>query len=135
MPVRQRERDLLTRTAAAEERARLTALSEPGWPPAVQAATYRIVQESLTNVRKYAPGSAVTVDLVAAPDRAALIAAVTNTAPPSGDARPAPQAGPPTGRNGLAGLYERTAQLGGHLTAGPTPDGGFQVRATLPCPA
>ncbi|MDX2849603.1 hypothetical protein [Actinacidiphila glaucinigra] len=33
---------------------------------------------------------------------------------------------------GLTGLRERAAALGGTLDAGPEPDGGFLVRATLP---
>lgn len=33
--------------------------------------------------------------------------------------------------HGLAGLVERLAQVGGSLTAGPDPAGGFRVRATV----
>ena len=31
-----------------------------------------------------------------------------------------------------AGMRERVASVGGRLTAGPLPGGGFQVKATLP---
>ena len=34
--------------------------------------------------------------------------------------------------HGLTGMHERVALLGGSLTAGPAPDGGFVVSAVLP---
>ncbi|MEV4386915.1 sensor histidine kinase, partial [Micromonospora sp. NPDC049580] len=37
-----------------------------------------------------------------------------------------------TGGHGLAGMRERVAALGGRLTTGPRPDGGFRVWARLP---
>jgi signal transduction histidine kinase len=39
--------------------------------------------------------------------------------------------GTPEGGNGLPGMRERAAALGGTLTAGPRPDGGFRVEAHL----
>jgi signal transduction histidine kinase len=37
--------------------------------------------------------------------------------------------------HGLVGMHERVALYGGRLAAGPGPDGGFEVRATLPLQA
>ena len=45
------------------------------------------------------------------------------------------QSRPSTGQgsgNGIPGMQERAAAIGGTLQAGPNPDGGFQVRAWLP---
>ena len=36
------------------------------------------------------------------------------------------------GGNGIPGMRERVRALGGGLTAGPRPGGGFRVRARLP---
>jgi signal transduction histidine kinase len=95
-------------------------------PEPVERAAYRTVQEALTNVRKHAPGSAVTVRLRARPD--ALVVEVRNG--PS-----APGAEPlllPGGGHGLIGLRERAQQLGGTLESRRTVDGGFLVHAELP---
>jgi signal transduction histidine kinase len=85
---------------------------------------FRVVQESLTNALRHAPGASVQV-LVSGSARG-LEVTVEN-------GRPA-QEGPGlsgTGR-GLAGLRERVQELGGQLLAGPTPHGGWLVEATLP---
>jgi signal transduction histidine kinase len=50
---------------------------------------------------------------------------------PDGDAGLDAPAGQRSG-HGLAGLQERAAELGGQLTAGPRPSGGWQVSAVLP---
>ena len=97
-----------------------------GWPEPVERAAYRTVQEALTNVRKHAPGSAVTVRLRAR--SGSLVVEVQNG--PS-----APGAEPlllPSGGHGLVGLRERAQQLGGVLESRPTWDGGFLVHAELP---
>ncbi len=38
----------------------------------------------------------------------------------------------PAGGRGLAGLRARVSMLDGELDAGPRPEGGFEVRATIP---
>jgi signal transduction histidine kinase len=85
---------------------------------------FRVVQESLTNALRYAPGAPVRV-LVSGSGRA-LTVSVQND--PSVQERPGLSG---TGR-GLVGLRERVHELGGQLLAGPTPLGGWHVEATLP---
>ncbi|WP_410656868.1 sensor histidine kinase [Amycolatopsis sp. lyj-112] len=89
----------------------------------VDLATYRIVQESLTNVLKHA-GQRASVTIVMRYEPETLEIEVTDdgnaTEPPSG-----------TG-HGLEGMRERVSVLGGTFDAGPRPEGGFAVRATLP---
>lgn len=83
------------------------------------------MQEALTNITKYAPAAAVHVKVRARGHR--LRVEVRNDAPP---VRPAETL--PGGGHGLVGLRERAQLLGGTLSAGPTADGGFEVRADLP---
>ncbi|MGW6498745.1 sensor histidine kinase [Nonomuraea angiospora] len=92
-------------------------------PPAVGLSAYRIVQESLSNAMRHAPGSTVALDV--AHRRGELQLRVANG--PSAT----PGAGPGAG-HGVAGMRERATLLGGTLDAGPVAGGGFEVRATLP---
>ncbi|MFI7699815.1 sensor histidine kinase [Nonomuraea sp. NPDC049480] len=94
-----------------------------GLPPAVGLSAYRIVQESLSNAMRHAPGTAVAVDLVRDGDELRLRIA---------NGPGAAESGPPGAGQGLVGMRERAALLGGTLDAGPTQGGGFEVRATLP---
>ncbi|MEU7742474.1 sensor histidine kinase [Nonomuraea sp. NPDC049158] len=92
-------------------------------PPAVGLSAYRIVQESLSNAMRHAPGATVTVAVARADD--ALRLHVTNG--------PGAAPGGPEGTaQGLVGMRERAALLGGTLEAGPIEGGGFQVAARLP---
>ncbi|MGE4427928.1 MAG: sensor histidine kinase [Solirubrobacteraceae bacterium] len=98
-------------------------------PDALGRNAYRIVQEGLTNARKHATGTTVTVTLEGGPDDG-LIVAVANPAPVRPpDGPPLPGAG-----TGIVGLGERVVLAGGRLEHGPTPDGGFRLRAWLPWP-
>jgi signal transduction histidine kinase len=118
--------------AEAVERARgsgmAVALSQVGDGPKVPAMTdraiHRVVQESLTNAAKHAPGAAVEVSVVQ--DRDAVIATVWN-ARPNGSSP-----GLASGRAGLVGLDERVRLAGGTLSHGPSADGGFIVVARIP---
>ncbi|MFF9813583.1 sensor histidine kinase [Streptomyces sp. NPDC014006] len=96
-----------------------------GVPASVGRTAYRIAQESLTNARKHAPGTEVTVTVTGAPGDGLTIA-VRNPAP---DHEPPPV---PGSGQGLIGLTERATLAGGHLEHGPRADGGFEVRAWLP---
>jgi len=93
-------------------------------PEAVDLTAYRVIQESLTNTAKHAAGSAVSVRLGYRPGVLALT--VADDGPCSG---PLPE---PCEGHGILGMRERAAALGGWLSAGPRPGGGFQVLAELP---
>jgi len=95
-------------------------------PPGVGVCAYRIVQESLSNASQHAPGAAVTVSV--GQEAGAVLLRVANG--PGGAAGP-PEDGHGPG-HGLTGMRERVALLGGSLSAGPAPDGGFVVSAVLP---
>ncbi|MEV0407702.1 histidine kinase [Actinoallomurus sp. NPDC050550] len=102
---------------------------DPAWPPQVTTTVYRVVQESLTNITRYASGAReVTVAL--AHDRRDITVEVTDDAPPAGAPR-----FPHSGGHGLVGMRERVEALGGTLDAGPRPRAGWSVRATLPAPS
>ncbi|WP_207401096.1 sensor histidine kinase [Actinomadura roseirufa] len=118
---------LVAESAAAGMPVELVERGGPREPsPAVARTAYRVVQESLTNARKHAPGAAVRVEVRYRADGVRL--AVVNSAPA---AEPdAALAGSGSGL-GLAGLRERVETLGGTFAAGPLPD-GFRVEATLP---
>lgn len=96
-------------------------------PLLVEHTTYRIVQESLTNVHKHAPGARTRVRIQQMPRLLRL--SVSN-----GRGRPVNDASLVAGGYGLLGLAERVRLVGGELTAGPTPDGGFELVAELPLP-
>jgi signal transduction histidine kinase len=94
-------------------------------PEAVGLTTYRIVQEALANAGRHAPGALVHVGVRGNPNDVRVTIsngpATLPVAEPSGGAP-----------HGLVGMKERVAVLGGTFEAGPSPDGGFLVRATLP---
>ncbi|MBY8340580.1 histidine kinase [Streptomyces spinosirectus] len=94
-------------------------------PSSVGRTAYRIAQEALTNARKHAPGTEVTVAVTGAPGDG-LVVDVRNPAP-EGDVPLVPGSG-----QGLIGLTERATLAGGRLEHGPVADGGFRVRAWLP---
>ncbi len=93
-------------------------------PPLVALAAYRIVQESLTNVVRHAGRVATTV-IVRQDDGFPQVDVVN-------EAGPAPSAFAEGTGAGLAGMRERVTVLGGTLDAGPSPGGGFAIRARLP---
>jgi signal transduction histidine kinase len=119
---------LVQQARASGLRAELRVAGEPARLAAeVELAGYRVVQESLTNTIRYAPGAAATVHVAYRADGVAVD--VLDDGPgPRAAAAPAGQGG----GTGLAGLTERARLLGGHLEAGARPDGGFAVRAFLP---
>jgi signal transduction histidine kinase len=93
-------------------------------PADVDVTAYRILQESLTNSTRHSGGGGATIRL--AYSESELVVDVQ-------DEGPAVWTGPTNGTGkGIAGMAERAQALGGTLQAGPTPGGGFLVRARLP---
>ncbi|MEV6342442.1 histidine kinase [Actinoplanes sp. NPDC051851] len=89
-------------------------------PEPVTTTIYRVVQEALTNTVRHAGASRTWITLRYAPH--SVLVDVRD----DGRGSPGHQDG-----NGITGMRERVAALGGALTAGPG-DSGFTVRATLP---
>lgn len=79
-----------------------------------------VVRESATNILRHSSATWCTMSLRAA-DGSAVLEVVNDGAPDAVQ-----------GGTGLAGLAERLAAVGGSLTAQPTGDGRFLVRATAP---
>ncbi|WP_158896251.1 sensor histidine kinase [Amycolatopsis anabasis] len=89
-------------------------------PEMIGLATYRILQEALSNAVRHASGRPVDVEVAADPDVVRL--RVFNAAEP----------GRPVGRgHGVLGMRERAAAVGGSCTAGRSA-GGWLVEAELP---
>ncbi|GAA4597513.1 sensor histidine kinase [Streptomyces violaceoruber] len=95
----------------------------PRLSPGTDRAAYRIVQEALTNVVRHSGSRHARVRL--GRDGGTLLLRVDDDGPATGA-----EAG--GSGNGLAGMRERAAALGGTIEAGPRPDGGFRVLAALP---
>jgi signal transduction histidine kinase len=92
-------------------------------PATVDAAAFRVVQESLTNVLRHAKAKRAQVKVVTG----TTTLAVSVVDDGAGEAKGAKGAG-----NGLMGMRERAEGLGGTFYAGPLGDGGFAVEATWP---
>lgn len=96
-----------------------------GLAPPVEAAIYRIAQESITNARRHAR-HATRVDVRVTADDTSVSLRVSD----DGDTSPVRPPGPPG--YGLVGMTERAELLGGTCHAGPAPGGGWVVTAVLP---
>ena len=128
-PVRQAQRAGLPVTLETDPNDRI--------PAATAQVLHRVVQESLTNVLRHAPGADTRILLRTEMGRVALV--VENTPAPH---LPGPQEsdahvgdgedGPVHRGFGLIGMRDRVTNLGGSFTAGHTPEGGWRVRAELP---
>ena len=151
---------LVERTAGAGVTVSVERIGEPrGLPASVDLSSFRIVQESLTNVVKHSGADRCHVVLEYGAD--SLLIKVTDpgawvptlAAAPTGVAVPVRIAGVPVGAgaaarplarvgggpdragHGIIGMRERVSLCGGELHAMPRPDGGFVVRARLPLSA
>ncbi|MFF4277113.1 sensor histidine kinase [Streptomyces sp. NPDC001536] len=96
----------------------------PKLAPGTDLAAFRIVQEALTNVVRHSGSRHARVHL--AQDAGTTLRLRID------DDGPATGADAGGSGNGLAGMRERAAALGGTIEAGPRPDGGFRVLAVLP---
>ncbi len=92
-------------------------------PPGADLAAFRIVQEALTNVVRHSGSRHARVHLDHG--AGALRLRIDDDGPATG-------ADAGGSGNGLAGMRERAAALGGTIEAGPRDDGGFRVLAVLP---
>jgi signal transduction histidine kinase len=93
-------------------------------PPTVDLTAYRIVQESLTNVLRHATPARAMVTIGYRPDLLTVTVADDGAGANGGSSHA-------TG-HGIVGMRERATAVGGTLTAGPRPEGGFEVTAQLP---
>jgi signal transduction histidine kinase len=123
--------DLVTNAAAAGVDVRVDLNADLGAVPrSTDLAAFRILQESLTNVARHSDAHAAVVRLHTRDG--VLGIEVLDEGTGRGDGQ---GAGLPGGGNGIAGMRERAASVGGRLEAGPRPGGGFAVRAELPLDA
>jgi signal transduction histidine kinase len=116
-------------------------LSAPAAPlaSAVDHTVYRILQESITNVIRHVGPTRVTVALDYGTDvlevrvtdegsRGLLDQGASGRQPPARTG----SGGSTEAGHGIVGMRERCGILGGELTAGPRPHGGYEVKARLP---
>ncbi|HEY0498377.1 MAG TPA: sensor histidine kinase [Kutzneria sp.] len=98
--------------------------TETPLPAVVDTTAYRIVQESLTNVLRHANATRAEVLIRYGGDH--IDVDITDDGTGSADHN--------SDGHGLVGMRERAALLGGAVSAGERPGGGFQVTARLPLP-
>jgi signal transduction histidine kinase len=91
-------------------------------PAGVDLTAYRLVQEGLTNAIKHA--RAQQAEVVVRYGNGHVELTVSDDGRGDGDGE--------KGGNGLVGMRERVSVYGGHLDAGPRPEGGYRLHATLP---
>lgn len=124
-PTLRRLGDLLVQHRVSGDKAHLHVFgTRQQLPASIELAAFRIVQEALTNVRRHAPGADADVRLHYCEDH--FVVRITDDGP-----GPSPE---PTGEpgHGLVGMRERVALVGGRLSYGRGPTGGFLVEAHLP---
>jgi signal transduction histidine kinase len=116
--------ELVASYRAAGLPVRLEVIGEPTpLPGGVELSVYRIVQEALTNTLKHSDPSDVMITLAFRDARLELEVVDDGTPTTVGTA---------TSGQGLIGMRERVALLGGELETGRREGGGFRVAAQLP---
>jgi signal transduction histidine kinase len=121
------DRALLPARQSGIEVATAVEVAQP-LPDSIEAAAYRIVQESITNIVRHSGATRARVE-VRAENQTLHVSVVDDGRPREADPSTAVGNG-----HGIAGMRERAESLGGTFTAGRTA-GGFHVRATLPLEA
>jgi signal transduction histidine kinase len=108
------------------------ALEQSGKPPrldpSVDLTAYRLVQEALTNITRHVGAGARAQVRCATTTKGLLSLEISD----NGVGRVDPAVSGLSTGQGLIGLHERVAVVGGHMEAGPSAEGGFRVTATLP---
>ncbi|QIM17846.1 sensor histidine kinase [Leucobacter coleopterorum] len=98
--------------------------------PVMGLTIYRVVQESLSNIVRHAPGTEAEVEInyESAPGQSGrLLIGIRNSKPSEVTTHEIDTSG-----HGIRGMQERVAALGGALSTAPTADGGFAVLAIIP---
>ena len=115
---------IVRRATTGGNRVELAVLGDPDvLDPERAAVAHRVVQESLTNALRHAPGADVSLTLDC---RSTVTVTVEN-----GPALAEGTTGEGSGR-GLLGIAERAADVGGTAGWGPTPSGGWRLVVVLP---
>lgn len=118
---------LVAAADAEGQRIRLTVADDlPELPPALDLTAFRLLQESVTNIVRHAPGAPARIGVRC--EDGELLIDVWNGPP----VRPGSRNSSPG--HGLRGMRERVAVYGGQVSAGAAPDGSFTVHARLPMP-
>ncbi|MEV4764895.1 sensor histidine kinase [Micromonospora chokoriensis] len=112
--------DLITTAGRSEVDIRTEFTEVGSLPPEVDLAVYRIVQEALTNVTRHARAATAVVRVRSDSDDVLVEVEDDGTGAPGAPG------------SGILGMHERARALGGSLTTGTRPDGGFRVHARLP---
>jgi signal transduction histidine kinase len=123
--------DLLAEVRSAGLPVRLTVTGAPRpLSSGAQLAVYRIVQESLTNARRHAPGAAGATVTLQYRDHD-IDVEICNDGPVCGSMPAGGRSPGGVGGLGITGMRERAVSYGGSFTAGPRAGGGWIVRARL----
>ncbi|MGR6966424.1 sensor histidine kinase [Geodermatophilus sp. URMC 61] len=111
----------------------LAVVGDAAVPDGPSLAVYRLVQESLTNVLKHAPGATVGVRVEVTPEEVRLhVRDDGRGRDPGVHAAPGGDLADGGGGHGVPGMRERVRVYGGSLAVGPVDGGGWEVRAVLP---
>jgi signal transduction histidine kinase len=128
IPSLERVEELVAGAEAAGVRVHLDKQGDLGTVPRnVDLAAYRIIQESLTNVARHAGKTDAVVRITTSSGYLDI-----DVVDEGGREGRSPRSDLPAGGNGLVGMHERAASVGGEVQAGRRAGHGFAVHAHLP---